>query len=142
MSFEDKVHLNWTNAVFYFTHNFLSFENEISAGLSSESSEVRCASIAIINQCNSITQKEDIFRLLDDNSEKVVGLALEYLLEFGETHHAAGILKCFDRYPFLSSSSLDRLIPNSCGIINDDDTQDEKQKIKHCWQKVVTQNGN
>jgi len=142
MSFEEKVLSNWTDAVFYYTHNVLSYEKEVAAGLKSEFSEVRCASIAVLNQSYSIKHREEIFSLLDDKSRKVIQFALEYLWEFGEKQHVERIFEFIDEYPFLVTSTLNKIIPNVCDIVNDDDINREKEKNKKCWQKILNENGN
>jgi len=142
MSFEKRVLSNWTDAVFYFTHNFLSYEDEVVAGLNSESSEVRCASIAVLNQSSSVKSRRKIVSMLDDKSNKVVHFALEYLWEFGEEADADRIFEFIDDHPFLVSSTLNQIFPNTCGIVNDDDTNKEKEQNKNCWEKALNKNGN
>ena len=67
MNYEHEIHSDWTKAVFFFTHNFISYEKEVVKGLTSESSEVKCASIAILNQSDSVAYREEIFGTVLDN---------------------------------------------------------------------------
>jgi len=142
MSYEDEVHSNWTNAVSHFTHYFLPYESEVVAGLKSHSSEVRCASIAILNQCNSVLCRNQIFEMLQDDSEDVVKFVLEYLWDFGKPKHAKGILALLERFPFEASMALNQIIPNKCNIIDSEDSIEEKRRLIRCWEKSINDSGN
>ncbi len=142
MNFEDQVHLNWTNAVFYFTHNFFSYEHEVVNGLISNSSEVRCASIAVLNQSNSVKCRDQIFDMLSDESQTVIEFALEYFQEFGLPEHSKKILTLINEHPFNVSNALANIFPDCCGIILEDDEIKEKERIIQCWESAITKYGN
>jgi HEAT repeat protein len=141
--FQDLVAENWTRAVAEASFNFSAYEPEVVASLGAIDPEERSAAVAVALEANAYHLHDRILALFHDENEHVRHEVLEYIAECGTPKDCDKLIKHLrtHEHSFNTCLALVRASGLTGPVIDDDDTDLEKERLVSEWEILLRKHG-